>query len=84
MKKLQLYCFLCLVCCYLDVLELITPTSKMFEEEDLMPFEVKPIINETILNLNDSIHCDADENVLTSYIASLKVDDGSTITTKCS
>ena len=55
----------------------------MFEEEELMPYEVKPIINETILNLNDAIQCDADEDVLASYIASFKVGDGSTITTEC-
>ena len=36
-------------------LELITPASKMFEEEELMLYEVTPIINETILNLNDVI-----------------------------
>ena len=45
LKKLQLYRFLCLVCCYLDVLELTTLASKMFEEEELMPYKVKPIIN---------------------------------------
>ena len=55
----------------------------MFEEEELMPYEVKPIINETILNLNDAIQCDADEDVLASYTASFKVGDGSTITTEC-
>ena len=45
LKKLQSYRFVCLVCCYLDLLELITPASKMFEEEELMSYEVKPIIN---------------------------------------
>ena len=54
----------------------------MFEEEELMPYEVKPIINETILSLNDATQCDADEDVLTSYIASLKVNGGSIITNK--
>ena len=83
LKKLQSYRFLCLVCRYLDVLELITPATKMFEEEELMPYEVKPTINETILNLNDAILCDADEDVLTSYIASFKVGNGSTVTTEC-
>ena len=39
----------------------------MFEEEELMPYEVKPIINETILNLNEAIQCDADEDVLVTY-----------------
>ena len=46
LKKLQLYRFLCLVCCCLDVLELITPPApKLFEKDKLMPYEVKPIIN---------------------------------------
>ena len=47
-------------------------------KEELMPYEVKPIIKETILNLND-----ADEDMLTSYIASFNVGNGSTITTEC-
>ena len=46
-----------------------------------MPYEVRPIINETILNLNYAIQCDVDEDMLTSYLASFKVDDGSVITT---
>ena len=66
LKKLQSDRFLCLECCYLDVLELITPASKMFEEEELMPYKVKSIINETIVNLNDAIQWDADEDMLRS------------------
>ena len=46
----------------------------MFEEE-LIPYKVKPIINETILNLTDAIRCDTDEVMLTSYLASFKVGD---------
>ena len=83
LKKLQSHCCLCLVCCYQDVLELITPASKIFEEEKLMTYEVKPILNETILNLNDAIQCDVDEDMLTSYLTSFKVGDGSTIITEC-
>ena len=33
----------------------------MFEEKKLMPHKVKPIINETILNLNHAIQCDIDQ-----------------------
>ena len=55
----------------------------MSEEEELMPYEVKLIINETILNLNNAIQCDADEYMVTSYLASFKVGDGSFITTEC-
>ena len=65
-----------------DVPELMATTCKMFEEEELMPDKFKPIINEIILNLNDAIQRDADENVLESYTASIKVGDGSTITTE--
>ena len=83
LKKLQSYRFLCLVCCYLDVLELITPASKMFEEGELMPYEVKPIIQETILNLNDTIESDTDEDMLTSHLASFRIGDNSIITTEC-
>ena len=46
LKKIQSYKFLCLVCCYLDVLELITPASKIFEDGELMPHEVKPTITQ--------------------------------------
>ena len=83
LKKLQFYRVLCLVCCYLVVLELIAPASKIFEEGELMPYEIKPIIKETILNLNDATQCDTDEGMLISYLASFKVGDGSTITTEC-
>ena len=37
----------------------------MFEEE-LMPHQVKPFINETILNLKIAIQCDTDEHMLAS------------------
>ena len=48
-----------------------------------MPYKVKPIINETILNLYVAIQCDAVEDMLTSYLASFKVGNGSTVTTEC-
>ena len=52
----------------------------MFEGEEVMPYKVKPIINETTLNLYVAIQCDAVEDMLTSY---LKVGNGSTVTTEC-
>ena len=55
----------------------------MFAEEEFMPYEVKPIIIETILNLNDAIQFDTNEDVQTSYLTSFKVGDGSAITTEC-
>ena len=48
-----------------------------------MPYKVKPVINETILSLNNAIQCDADKDVPTSYVASFKVGDELTITTEC-
>ena len=81
LEKLQSYHFQFLICCYLNVLELIAPASKMFEEEELMPYKARPIINETILSLNYAIQCDVDEDMLSSYLASFKVSDGSVITT---
>ena len=51
LKKLKSYAFLCLTCCYLDVLELITPCSKIFEGEGLMAYEISSILAE-----NDGQH----------------------------
>ena len=52
-----------------------------------MSYKVKPIINETILNINDAIQCDTDEVMLRIWLlyaclASLTVGDGSAITTE--
>ena len=47
-----------------------------------MPYEVKPIIIETISNLN-AIQYDTGVDMLTSYLASFKVGDRSTIATEC-
>ena len=41
-NNLNSYRFLCLVCTYLDMLELITHISKVFEGEDLLVSEIKP------------------------------------------
>ena len=40
LKKLNLYRFMSLVTCYLDILEIVTPISKLFEAERLLIFEV--------------------------------------------
>ena len=38
----------------------------MFAEKEFMPYEVKPIIIVTILNLNDAIQFDTNEDMQTS------------------
>ena len=55
----------------------------MFAEKEFMPYEVKPIIIETILNLNDAIQFDTNEDMQTSYLTLFKVGDGSAITIEC-
>lgn len=77
LKKLQSYHFLCLVCCYLDVLEQITPASKIFEAEGLLPYEIKPTMDETISNLNETIEASIDEDMLVSHLSSFRLTDDS-------
>lgn len=50
-KQMKSYAFLCRVCTYLDVLEKITPTSLIFEGDGLLPFEIKPVIDMSVLEL---------------------------------
>ena len=47
LEKLTSYNFLNMACCYVDILESITPASKIFETEHLMPYEVMSIVKET-------------------------------------
>ena len=43
--------FICLTCCYLDILENITPVSMLFEENSLLPGECSLIIRQALLEL---------------------------------
>ncbi|XP_057295467.1 zinc finger protein 862-like [Hydractinia symbiolongicarpus] len=76
LKKINSYQFLCLVCTYADVLEIITPASKIFEAEHLMAYDAWPAIEETLNNLTDTIHADMDEEMLVSHLASFRMEDG--------
>ena len=68
------YRFLCLVCTYLDILELITPISKVYEGGGLLTSEIKPALVETA-NIDDEIDAaGGDEELLTSHLASFKVE----------
>ena len=65
-----------LVTCYLDILEIVTPISKLFEAERLLPFEVQPLVSETIANIDDCINASIDDDLLVSYLASFRPMDG--------
>ena len=41
-----------------------------------MPYEVYPVITETIANLDDAIDADLDEDMLVSHLASFRVNNG--------
>ena len=47
-----------MTCLYLDILEKIVPASKVFEDERLLPFEVKASIQTTIADLTDYLDND--------------------------
>ena len=51
--QLRSYKFICLTCCYLDILEKITPVSMLFEENSLLPGECSLIIRQALLELED-------------------------------
>ena len=70
LKKLNLYRFMSLVTCYLDILEIVIPISKLFEVECLLPFEVQPLVYETIADIDDCINATIDDDLLVIYLAS--------------
>ena len=76
LKKLNLYRFMSLVTCYLDILEIVTPILKLFEAERLFPFEVQPLVSETIANVDNCINASIDDDLLVSYLASFHPMDG--------
>ena len=49
-----------MTCLYLHILEKIVPASKVFEDEHLLPFEVKASIQTTIADLTDYLDDDYD------------------------
>ena len=57
----------------MDILEILTPVSKIFEGEGLIACEVETIIAETLRNIEEEIHaCSKDDEFLTSHLASFK------------
>ena len=57
LKQLKDYQTLCNTCVYLDVLEKMLSVALIFEEENLLPFEVKPLIKRCLLELEDLVEC---------------------------
>ena len=53
LKKFKSYSFLCTLDAYLDLLELISPTSLVFEVESLMPYEVSLAVSRSVMQLNE-------------------------------
>ena len=76
LKKLNSYHAMSLVTCYLDILEIVTPISKLFEAERLLPFEVQPLVSETIANIDNCINASIDDDLLVTYLASFRPMDG--------
>ena len=76
LAKLRSYSFLCLLCSYLDILEIVTPISKVFESEALMPNEVKPLLSETVTNIDDCLEGEYDDEMLVGHLASFRIVEG--------
>ena len=51
--KLKSYSFSCKVAMYLDILEAVGPCSLIFEKNLLMSHEISPVVEKTVLNLED-------------------------------
>ena len=58
------------MCAYLVILKIITPISNAFELKALMPNEVKPLLSETVNNVDDCIEGGYDDEMLFSHLAS--------------
>ena len=77
LRKLHSYKNLCLTAAYLDVLELISPCSKLFEGEGLLPGDIPRIITETMQNLQDSVdEIGTEDELLTSHLSRFRVQSG--------
>jgi hypothetical protein len=58
LNKLHSYKFLCQTSVYLDILESISPLSMIFEKNLLMAYDVKPAVEQTLVNFQEML----DEN----------------------
>ena len=60
----------------MNILEIVTPILKLFEVERLLPFQVQPLVSETIANIDNCINASIDDDLLVSYLASFRLMDG--------
>ena len=74
LKYFKSYEFLVTVATYLDLLELIVPASKIFELDQLLPYEVNSTIQKTVVELGQQIDDIGDDTeFLDSYVLRYKV-----------
>ena len=63
-----------LVCTYLDILEKITPASKVFEGKSLLAYEVRPLIDYTLMELEECKESAGEgDEFLDSHLARFKL-----------
>ena len=68
LKKFGSYAILCRVAVYLDLLEAVTPSSKVFEGRELMIYEVKPSIKKTQAELEEYATYESIEEDITTNL----------------
>ena len=68
LKQLRSYKYLCLCCCYLDILENISPVSKVFEEDGIIPSDIKESVKITTNHLEDQINALENEEDWDSHL----------------
>lgn len=74
LKKFKSYEFLLTIATYLDMLEMVVPVSKIFESNDLLPYSVNSIIDQTTSELNENIdEIGGDLEFLDSYVGRYSV-----------
>ena len=76
LAKLRSYSFLCLLCLYVHILEIVTPISEVFKSKALMPNEVKPLLSETVTSIDDFLEGEHDNKMLVSHLASFRIVEG--------
>ena len=77
LKKLKSYRYLMMTCAYLDILQIITPASKVFESETIALHEIKVVVDETLNNIDMDVEAaGTDEEMLNSYSSRFIVVNG--------
>ena len=69
LKKLNSHHVMSLVTCYLDILEIVTPISKLYDAEHPLALEVQPLVSETIANIDNCINASIDDDLFANYLA---------------